>query len=251
MKENKLNLKKHSDTSMELTRSNFLHLLQVTNANFPIGSFAHSFGIETYIRKNVITDVLTLKKVIKVFIYGQFLNVDLLAIRKIYELLNKQDPDFQEIINLDKIINAQGMSKETREAARKIASQMLKIYIEIFDKNKYLNQYYETIKSKECLGNPAIVFAIFCIEQGISIYDCLLTHTYGTITALIQNCIRAIPLGQIEGQKAMFEIKQEYFEDVIQKVMELDFDLEFCKNNPSFEIYQMNHEDILIRLFMS
>lgn len=251
MKEKKLNLKKPSDMSMELTRSNFLDLLQVTNANFPIGSFAHSFGFETYIRNNIITDVNSLKKVIKSFIYGQFLFVDLLSIKRVYELLELNEIDFNEIIKLDKIVNSQGMSKETREAGRKIASQMLKIYFEIFDKTKYLTEYYNKVKIKECLGNPGIVFAIFCKEQNIPLFDCLLTHTYSTITALIQNCIRAIPLGQIEGQKIMFEVKRDFFQDVVNKVFETDFDLEFCKNNPSFEISQMNHEDILIRLFMS
>lgn len=242
-------MKQRSDMSMELTNQSLLDLLQLTNANFPIGSFSHSFGLETYIRKDIIKDSESLKKVMKSFLYGQFLNVDLLSIVLIYDHLKNND--LEAVFSIDEKVSCQGMSKETRKSAKQIGTQMLKIYIELFPENELLKKYQERIEAKKNYGHPAVVFAIFCFSQEIDIKTCLYVHLYSTSSALVQNCVRAIPLGQVEGQKVMKSIKNEMFNELIEKCFIIDPEKNFCKNNPSFEIAQMNHEEILIRLFMS
>lgn len=174
--------------------------------------------------------------------------MDLLAIKQLYEYYDSNK--IEKIYELDQIISSSGMSKETRNGVVRIATQMLKIYLELFEDKQILIDYQQKIKSKQCKGHPAIVFGILCCILKINLKDCLFTYMYSSITNLVQNCIRAIPLGQIEGQKSMYKIKQS-FESVYEKLMTLDFEHNFCKNFPGFEIKQMNHEIIHVRLFMS
>lgn len=250
MQEKAANLKKHLDTSTELTSQQLLDIMQVTNANFPIGSFSHSFGIETYIRIEYIHDVKTLKEMIKSYIYGQFLYADLLGMILVYKAL--EDQDFDKIWEIDHMLHAQGMAKETRDGARRIGTQMVKIYEELFnDENSSVKKYSQKIKKGECTGVPGVAFALLAHSLKIDIKTALYTHLYGSISALIQNSVRAIPLGQVQGQKLVLEVKREYFDEVIHLALTADLELEFCKNNPGFEIAQMEHEDMHIRLFMS
>lgn len=94
MKEKKSNLKKHLDTATQPTSLlKLLDLMQITNANFPIGSFSHSFGIETYIRKDIVTDGDSLIKALLLYMNEQLLHGDLLAIREVYNLLDKNEVD--------------------------------------------------------------------------------------------------------------------------------------------------------------
>lgn len=249
MKDNTSNLKQLSDMSMELTNKQILDLLQLTNANFPIGSFSHSFGLETFIRHDIIKDSKTLKEVMKPFLFGQFLHVDMLAILKVYSHLQKNEID--KVFIVDQLASCQGMAKETRKSTRQIGTQMLKIYLELFPDNELLKQYQDKVTKKECYAHPAVVFSIFCFTQNIDIKACLYVHLYSTSSALVQNCVRAIPLGQVEGQKVMLSIKNEMFDELLNKCFTIDIEKNFCKNNPSFEVAQINHEEILIRLFMS
>lgn len=249
MQENKSNLNKLSDTAITLNNNQLLDLLQITNANFPIGTFSHSYGLETYIRHDIVKDEATLKKAMHAYLFGQFQFCDLLAIRMIYDFLNNNQ--VERIWDLDHKLNCQGMSKETRKSARHVGTQMLKLYLELFPHINLLIEYQKKVTNKECYGNPAIVFALFAYNQNIPLTDALYVHTYSTCSSLVQNCVRAIPLGQVPGQKLMHEIKKEYFHELIDSVLKLDPERNFCKNNPSFEIAQMNHEEINIRLFMS
>ena len=225
-----------------------LDLLQITNSNFPIGSFSHSYGLETYIRENKCNNVHDLEIIVNQFVYNYFVFADLLAIKKIYSLYNEEKYD--QIFVLDNILSISGMSYETREASKKIGSQMIKLYLELFPENNILKQYNEMISAKKCFGHPAVSFALLCLSINIDYHNCLYTHLYSSISTLVQNCIRAIPLGQIEGQKLIFKLKSQ-FSNMSDLVDKLDFDKNFCKSAPSLEIKQMKHENIHVRLFMS
>lgn len=249
MKENQLNLNKPSDTLTALNKSQLLDILQITNANFPIGTFSHSFGVETYIRRGVAENPDDLEKVIVAYLYGVFSHADLLAIRLIYEALNENN--LQKVFEIEQIIANQGMAKESREGARRIGTQMVKIYLELFPDCENLVAYQKNIKDKKSFGNPAVAFALLAYFIGLDLSDAIYTHLYSSITALIQNSVRAIPLGQIQGQKLMFKVKKDYFEDVYNKVMQANPVKDFCKNNPAYEVAQMEHEAIHVRLFMS
>ncbi|MDU7968180.1 MAG: urease accessory protein UreF, partial [Paeniclostridium sordellii] len=38
---------------------NIFILLQINDALFPIGAYSHSYGLETYIQKNIVKDIDT------------------------------------------------------------------------------------------------------------------------------------------------------------------------------------------------
>nr|WP_318031946.1 urease accessory protein UreF [Ureaplasma miroungigenitalium] len=250
MKEKKLNLKKPSDTQTLHVNEPLLllDLMQITNANFPIGSFSHSFGIETYIREEIVHDSKTLEKALLLYMNEQLLFGDLLAIRQVYSLLKANK--INEIWDVDRMISFQGLARETRDGQRRIGVQMVKIYNELYN-DPLLLEYHKKIKAKECFGNPAISFALLAHYLNIDLRTALYTHLYSTTAALTQNCVRAIPLGQVPGQILVNKLKHTYFDDIIHKAMHLDFETDFCKNIPGLEIAQMEHEDVPVRLFMS
>ncbi|WP_353289714.1 urease accessory protein UreF [Ureaplasma ceti] len=237
--------------STALNKSQLLDVMQITNANFPIGTFSHSFGVETYIRKGMAETPDELEKVIVAYLYEVFMTADLLAIKEIYRILDDDPEDLDTVFALDEVIANQSMAKESRDGAKRIGTQMVKIYLELYPDCEYLKAYQKKIKEKVCYGNPAVAFTLLGYYLGLSLSDAIYTHMYSSITALIQNSVRAIPLGQVAGQKLMFKVKHTYFDDVYDKVMKANFEKDFCKNNPAYETAQMEHEAIHVRLFMS
>lgn len=223
-----------------------LQILQLCDSNFPIGSFNHSYGMETYLRSNVIDDAKSFSKWVDLYLKHQFITSDGLAIRMLYEALENGDVD--KVWEIDNLLIAQTVAKETRNAAKLVASRMIKIYLDLYEIEN-LKIYGKKIAVKEVYGHPAIVFGLLMHELEMSEEEAIKLHMYSTVSTLIQNAVRAIPLGQKDGQLLVKEYSEK-FDQYYKLIEELDFD-SFGANTPGIELSQINHETLGFRLFMS
>ena len=74
-------------------------LLQVNDALFPIGGYSHSYGLETYIQKNIVNSGETALAFMKSSIKNSFLYSELLPARLAYEYTKEDKLD--KIAELD------------------------------------------------------------------------------------------------------------------------------------------------------
>lgn len=223
-----------------------LNVMQICDSNFPVGSFNHSFGMETYLRAGDIKDTTTLKTWLLSYLKYQFIYNDGFAIRIVYEELKNNNLD--EIWKLDKKITVQNTSKESRDGAKLIGQRMIKTYLELYD-IPLLKEYEKRIRKKISFGHPSIATAILLNYLDISLEDAILYYMYSTISTLIQNGVRAIPLGQKDGLILMQEFFP-IFEKLLLKIISLENE-DFGLTVPGLEISQINHEELVFRLFMS
>ena len=236
----------HTDINNENNIINILRVLQICDSSFPIGSFNHSYGMESYLRNNKIANIESLNQYINVFLNNTFIYSDGLAIRMLYEYLNKNEID--NILELDRMITVQAIAKETRNASKLIASRMSKLFLDLYD-SKILKEYEEKINTKEAFGHPAIVFGLLMYTLNFSEEEAISFHMYSTISTLIQNAVRAIPLGQKDGQ-IILKKYIESFKDLYKKIRNLDYSF-FGASTPGIELSQIDHEVLEFRLFMS
>lgn len=225
---------------------NILRVIQICDSNFPIGSFNHSYGMESYLRNNKITDSASLKEYLDVFLNNVFIYSDGLAIRMLYEYLNENK--LEKILELDRMLTVQTIAKETRNGSKLIAGRMIKLFIDLYD-IELLKEYEEKINSKKAFGHPAIVFGMLMYTLNFSEEEAISFHMYSTISTLIQNGVRAIPLGQKDGQ-ILLKKCSESFEELCKKIKNLDYSF-FGASTPGIEMAQINHEILEFRLFMS
>ena len=236
----------HTYTNKPTNVIDVLRVLQICDSNFPIGSFNHSFGMESYLRNNKISDVSTMRNWLSVYLNNVFIYSDGLAIRILYEYLDNNLID--EILDLDRKLTVQSIAKETREGSKLIAGRMISLFKELF--NSELLLFYENkIRNKEAYGHPAIVFGILMYNLRFSLEEAINFHMYSTISTLIQNAVRAIPLGQKDGQLLIKDMS-ENFNKLYKKIMNMDYKL-LGACSPGIELSQINHEILEFRLFMS
>ncbi|MBQ6819730.1 MAG: urease accessory protein UreF [Clostridium sp.] len=240
-----LNLHTHTKSS-ENNIINILHVLQICDSSFPIGSFNHSYGMETYLRNNMITNTKSLEEYLHVFLNNTFIYSDGLAIKMLYEYLDNND--LEKILELDRMLIVQSISTETRNASKLIAKRMINIFLDLYDID-ILKKYEEKINEKEAFGHPAIVFGLLMYSLNFSKEEAISFHMYSTISTLIQNGVRAIPLGQKDGQIILKKFS-ENFKVLYEKIEALDYSL-FGASTPGIELSQINHETLDFRLFMS
>ena len=228
------------------TNRQLLKLLQICDSNFPVGAFSHSYGMETYLREDIIKDRVTFENCIKVYLKGQFMYTDGLGIRLVYEALNANKLD--RLWEIDQQITVQSMAKETREGTKKVGQRMLQMILDLYD-DDVLKSYEERIKKDLSHGHPALVFALAMYGMGISEKDAILCHSFSTVSTLVQNGVRAIPLGQKDGQMILRDIG-DFLIEMYEEIQGLDEE-DFGMTIPGLEIAQMRHETLHFRLFMS
>lgn len=226
--------------------NSLLSLIQLCDSNFPSGAFSHSFGFETYIQRDQIYNTETFQEALRTYLDVQLTYTDGLACRLAYEYA-KHD-QFNEIIRVDHELYALALSKETREGTRRVGQRMLKLCLELFQ-GSYLEKYMSEVKAKKAYGHPAVVFALASLQLNITKEEAILSHLYASISSLIQNAVRGIPIGQTDGQKTLV-LFQPLLQQALQHILQADQE-EFGAVTPGLEIAQMQHEQLHVRLFMS
>ncbi|WP_066871543.1 urease accessory protein UreF [Clostridium mediterraneense] len=223
-----------------------LNMMQLCDSNFPVGSFNHSYGMENYLRTGKVNSAETLKIWIKAFLKDSFSQNDALAIRFVYESIDNNTID--KIWELDTWITVQSVAMETRNAGKLVARRMCELLLDLHESD-LLEEYSRKIKNKEAYGHPAIAFAILMHKLEVPLKRATMYHMYATVSTLVQNAVRTIPLGQKDGQLVLKEFSDD-FERLYSYISTLTED-DFGANVPGLEMAQIKHETQIFRLFMS
>ncbi len=224
---------------------NYLHLLQLTDSNFPTGTFSHSFGLETFVQQEIIKDTEDFKRFLKGYI-DQLCYTDGLATKLVYEAL--KEGRWEDLVETDTILFCSNSAKESRLGAQRIGQQMLKLYRELYA-NPYLDAYAKAIQQQQCYGHPSVCQAIALYELDINKEMAIQTVIYTGCSNIVQNAVRCIPLGQTDGQRMLQYAIQECT-TAVERILTLPKDV-LGATAPLLEIKQMQHEQLHIRLFMS
>lgn len=225
---------------------NILSLFQLCDSNFPTGAFSHSYGLESYIQEDQVRDQATFLQWLHAYVHEQLVYSDGLASRLVYEALEEED--FPKVWKLDRMLMVQNLPRETREGTQRVGERMLNLVESLYD-IPILSKYRERINKKQSFGHSAIVFTIVGHHLGVPQATTTLYYLYSTVSSLVQNAVRAIPLGQTAGQKTIQEF-QSALTEAVEKIQSLEEE-DFGVVSPGLELSQMEHERVNIRIFMS
>jgi urease accessory protein len=223
-----------------------LALFQLCDSNFPTGAFSHSYGLESYIQEDKVHDQATFLQWLRAYVFEQLIYSDGLASRLVYKAL--EEGDLQTVWKLDRMLTVQNLPRETREGTQRIGERMLNMVESLYE-IPMLSKYRERISNKQSFGHPAIVFTIVGHHLGVPQSTTTLYYLYSTVSSLVQNAVRAIPLGQTAGQKTIQEFQGDLTKatEIIQSLDKEDFGIV----SPGLELSQMKHERVNVRIFMS
>lgn len=224
----------------------YLEIVQIVDSTFPIGSFNHSFGMENYLREDTVTDDKGYEEWQEAYLASQFKYGEGLVIKLIYDAMATDN--LEQVWHYDKVLTVSTQARETRQGTKMIAKQMLRL-IQRLHAIPVLDDYQSKIRKGEVFGNPAIVFALYVFNKGLGCSEAIALYGYSVISTMVQNAVRAIPLGQFAGQEIVLRSFLQ-LEHITQAIQELDASY-LGANTPGLELAQMKHETQVFRLFMS
>jgi urease accessory protein len=223
-----------------------LSLFQFCDSNFPNGAFSQSFGLETYIQNDAVHDSDSFAKWLNVYLNEQLFHTDGLAVRMVYDGL--QEDNLEKMWEIDRMITVQNFARESRKGTQRMGERLLAMAISLYQA-PILDQYQKRLENKESFGHPAVVFTMVGRHLGVSKEKTILYYLYVTIVDLVQNAVRAIPIGQTSGQKIIQQF-QKKITAATKEILKMD-EFEFGIISPSLELSQMQHERVAVRIFSS
>ncbi|MFD2934275.1 urease accessory protein UreF [Spirosoma flavum] len=226
--------------------TSLLHLLQLSDPTLPIGSYAHSAGLETYVQAGVVHDAGTAKAFVTEMLTQNLYYTDAALASLAYDAAARND--WHEVVQLDDECTAVKLPKEMRQASQKLGIRLMKIFQPLCN-NALANQYREAVSTQQVTGHYCLAFGLYAYALQIPKVDALTGFYYNAAVGMVTNSVKLIPLGQQDGQEILFSLHSRIQALVVSTLQPNRALIGLCC--PGFDIRSMQHEQLYSRLYMS
>ena len=226
--------------------NSFLSLLQLSDPVLPIGGFAHSYGLETYVQKGFVHNKSSAEEYIVQMLSQNIRYTDAAFVSLAHDAAGQND--IAEIKNLDIECTAVKLPKEIRQASHKLGARLLKLFGGVKE-DDLICHLKKSVQDGTLHGNYAIIFGVLAAVFEIKKTETLTGFYYNAAAGMVTNSVKLIPLGQQDGQEILFSL-QPLIQTLVETSLFPDRDLVgLCCTG--FDIASMQHERLYSRLYMS
>lgn len=226
--------------------TNLLYLMHIHDSAFPMGSYTHSFGMETYIQENKIRTKEDLFDYCRSFLEENMTYCEAIFVKEAYQ--HSQKRNWDALIRLEKLYEAIKTASESRDATRMIGKQFLKGILPVTPLEDLL-LWNQKIINGEVSGQYPFVYSLYAANKKFDLQTTIMTYCYSSVTSLVFNGIRAIPLGQNAGIEIIHKLIPIIGK--CAKVVENKSLHDLSNHSIGLEIASMKHRFLDSRLFIS
>jgi urease accessory protein len=238
----------------------FLSLLQFADGLFPAGAYAHSFGLEYYVQSGRVNDAAGVEQFLRAHLQGSAAPTD--AVAALCARHAAQSEDLAVCMALDETLDAMKTVSEMRDASRQMGRQTLRVAnhllgplasLETFGEKvqpgSVLADFGEAVRNEVTPGHHPVVFGIIGGLMEWPAKEMAAAYLYSTSAGLVGAALRLLPLGQLAGQRILWNIRPLIAKLAAEVQGRTQGDM--WTFAPALEIAGMRHASLDARLFRS
>lgn len=218
-----------------------LALLQVCDSLFPLGSFAHSDGLEAAVAAGSVTSGSDLKGWLQATLVVALTDAECPAVRDAHAAALAKD--FASLADIDAEMDALRGSASGRSASRAMGTRLLGTWQHI----RPSTLVQAAIEARARYTFP-VAFAVVCASSGAGLEDALESYCYARLAATVSAAMRLMSIGQHEAHGLLAEMLGAVPVHVSRIVSSREPTRSFA---PLMELSAMSHQYVHSRLFRS
>ncbi len=224
----------------------FLSLLQFTDGLFPAGAYAHSFGLEYCVQSGDVRDEAGVEGFLRAYLEGCAAPTDAVAL--VCARRASASKDLSPCLALDEMLDAMKTPSELRDASRQMGRQTLRVATHL-PCPSLLKEFARAVAEELTPGHHPVVFGMIGGILGWDALEMTSAYLYSTSTALVGAALRLLPLGQLAGQRIVWNAGAliATLAAAVQDKQEADM----WSFAPALEIASLRHALLDARLFRS
>lgn len=222
-------------------------LLQTTDAGFPTGAYAHSFGFEEAVRLGLVRDEATLGDFQREHVIPALARFELPYLRFAWTAVTAGDE--VEVAALDAEVGAGKLARETREGSITLGVRRSKALRLLFPEDAPLAALAADIAAGSLVGHHVIVSAFGAVAAGVPLRAALLAYFYGSVAGVCAAAPKLLRIGS-DGCQRVLRLAGQEAETAVAHSLEVARE-DAGWFDPLLEIASMRHERAGERLFIS
>jgi urease accessory protein len=224
----------------------FLSLLQFADGLFPAGAYAHSFGLELFVQSGQVRDAEGVEVFLRAYLEGCAAPTDAVAL--LCARRAAANENLATCFSLDETLDAMKAPSELRDASRQMGRQTMRVAAHL-PCHTFLEEFGKAVTKEITPGHHPIVFGMIGGILGWNESEMASAYLYSTSAALVGAALRLLPLGQLAGQRILWNVRPlvATLAEEVQGKNEADM----WSFAPALEIACMQHALLDARLFRS
>ena len=223
-----------------------MHLLQMTDSTFPVGTFSFSNGLETASHMGIVHDAETLEQYTRsVARQGAFSDgvAALLAYRA------AKSGNLEEVETVDRELMLFKMNDEARMMLQRMGKKLAELAVKLFPESDVISRWLTDIRSELTPGTYPVAQGISFAAAGLGEDDLFASHQYGVINMVLSAALRCVRVSHYDTQLILQRLCTES-KDLFEEARVMTFE-DMNSFVPEMDIFASLHEKGNMRMFMN
>lgn len=225
---------------------NLMHLLQMSDSAFPVGTFSFSNGLETASYEKIVTDADTLEQYTRsASIQGAF--SDGVAALAAYRATLADD--YAAIVDTDCGLMLFKMNDEARLMLQRMGKKLAELSVRLHEGNDVVRRWLDDINAGNTPGSYPVAQGITFAITGLTEQELFASHQYGVINMVLSAALRCVKVSHYDTQRILQKLSDEV-PALYEKARVMTFD-DMNAFVPEMDILASLHEKGNMRMFMN